>query len=78
VVSNQSEVIENREVLEARLKEAERNFPGEDIPMPPHWGGFVVKPTRIEFWQGRPNRLHDRFRYSRTADGRWQIQRLAP
>ena len=52
-------------------------FP-DDIPLPPNWGGFVLTPDRIEFWQGRPNRLHDRFRYTRESDGRWRIERLAP
>jgi pyridoxamine 5'-phosphate oxidase len=49
-----------------------------EIPLPPHWGGYRVKPEQIEFWQGRPNRLHDRLRYTRQSDGAWQIDRLAP
>jgi pyridoxamine 5'-phosphate oxidase len=56
----------------------EERFEDGEIPLPPHWGGYRVKPEQIEFWQGRPNRLHDRFRYSRRADGTWQIDRLAP
>lgn len=76
--SHQSEVIENREVLENRLQEMQSKYRGEDIPTPPDWGGYVLAPTRIEFWQGRPSRLHDRFRYSRQADGTWRIERLSP
>jgi pyridoxamine 5'-phosphate oxidase len=75
--SNQSEVIPDRAVLEARWQELEKKYPGE-IPLPPNWGGFVLKPERIEFWQGRPSRLHDRFRYSRQADGTWIVERLSP
>ena len=76
--SKQSEVIDARQVLEARLTEMTERFENGDIPLPPHWGGYRVKPDSIEFWQGRPNRLHDRFRYSRQADGTWLIDRLAP
>ena len=77
-VSKQSEVIDARKILDARLVEMAERFEGEEIPLPPHWGGYRLKPDQIEFWQGRPNRLHDRFRYSRRGDGRWQIDRLAP
>lgn len=77
-VSKQSEVIDARKVLDARLTEMTERFASGDIPLPPHWGGYRVKPDKIEFWQGRPNRLHDRFRYSRQADGTWLIDRLAP
>jgi pyridoxamine 5'-phosphate oxidase len=76
--SNQSEVVTDRETLERRWREMAARFPGEDVPLPPNWGGYVLAPARIEFWQGRLNRLHDRFRYSKTADGAWQIERLAP
>jgi pyridoxamine 5'-phosphate oxidase len=76
--SKQSEVIDARQILDSRLAAMTERFEGGDIPLPPHWGGYRVKPDQIEFWQGRPNRLHDRFRYSRQADGRWQIDRLAP
>ena len=76
--SRQSEVIENRAVLEEQWKELETKYPGEDIPTPPNWGGFVLVPTRIEFWQGRPSRLHDRFRYAKQPDGSWRIERLSP
>ncbi len=75
-VSPQSQVIENREVLETRLKEVETEFPDE-VPLPDFWGGFVVRPERLEFWQGRPSRLHDRFRYTRQ-DKNWNLERLAP
>ena len=76
-VSTQSEVIASRAVLEERLKEYERRYP-DAVPLPPFWGGYVVAPNEIEFWQGRPNRLHDRFRYTRQKDGLWLIERLAP
>src|SRR5437762_13172512 len=76
--STQSEVIDARQVLDTRLTEMTERFENGDIPLPPHWGGYRVKPDKIEFWQGRPNRLHDRFRYSRQADGTWLIDRLAP
>jgi pyridoxamine 5'-phosphate oxidase len=76
--SKQSEVIDSRQILDARLEQMVERFEGGEIPLPPHWGGYRVRPDQIEFWQGRPNRLHDRFRYSRRADGTWQIDRLAP
>ena len=76
-VSCQSEVIANRAVLEKRLKEFEQKYP-DAVPLPPFWGGYVLSPVEIEFWQGRPNRLHDRFRYTKQVDGRWMIERLAP
>jgi len=76
--SKQSEVIDSRRILDARLAQMAERFEGGEIPLPPHWGGYRVKPEQMEFWQGRPNRLHDRFRYTRRADGAWQIDRLAP
>ncbi|HXT13274.1 MAG TPA: pyridoxamine 5'-phosphate oxidase [Candidatus Angelobacter sp.] len=76
--SHQSEAVENREVLEAKWRELDAKYPGDTVPMPPNWGGFVVTPVRIEFWQGRPSRLHDRFRYLKQADGKWLIERLCP
>lgn len=76
--SPQSDVIEEREVLERRRQELEQRFEGVDqLPLPPNWGGFRVIPDRIEFWQGRSSRLHDRINYVRTTDG-WKKQRLAP
>lgn len=75
--SNQSEVIASRAVLEQKWEETAARFP-QNVPLPPNWGGYVLAPTRIEFWQGRPSRLHDRFRYARQPDGSWRIERLAP
>ncbi len=76
--SHQSEVIESREELEARLSELEERFADGVVPMPVYWGGYRLVPTSIEFWQSRPNRLHDRFRYSRAPNEAWTIERLAP
>jgi pyridoxamine 5'-phosphate oxidase len=75
--SNQSEVVESREVLDQRFADLSERY-GEDVPRPPHWGGYRIKPEVIEFWQGRENRLHDRLRYSLQADGTWVVERLAP
>jgi pyridoxamine 5'-phosphate oxidase len=75
--SNQTEVLPNRAALEAKWHEVEQKFPG-DIPLPKNWGGYVLKPERIEFWQGRPSRLHDRFSYTRQPDNSWKIDRLSP
>ena len=75
--SSQSQVIHGRGPLEARMKELEAQYP-EEIPLPPNWGGYVLAPERIEFWQGRPSRLHDRLRYTRQPDGSWKIERLSP
>ena len=74
--SDQSRVVENRQVLEAAVQEMTTRF-GDDPPRPPHWGGYRVLPQRIEFWQGRADRLHDRLLYTRSGAG-WRIQRLAP
>ena len=76
--SKQSGVIRDRAELEEEWKELEGRYAGQEVPRPPYWGGYVLRPTRVEFWQGRPNRLHDRFRYTRQPDGRWLIERLAP
>ncbi len=76
--SNQSEVIESREVLTRHLEELQTKYHNQDIKRPPHWGGLRVIPTEIEFWQGRPSRLHDRLRYTRLNDGSWKIERLSP
>ena len=76
--SPQSQPIDDRAALMARVEEATARFAGGDVPRPAHWGGFRLRPSSIEFWQGRPNRLHDRFRYTRHADGPWLVERLAP
>jgi pyridoxamine 5'-phosphate oxidase len=76
--SPQSAAVPNRAALEERWREAAARFPGDDVPLPPNWGGYVLEPRRIEFWQGRANRLHDRFCYTRDPGGEWRIDRLAP
>lgn len=78
IVSNQSEVIPSREFLESNLKELETIFDNKSIPRPKHWGGFLVRPVEVEFWQGRANRLHDRIRYSIQDDHSWKTDRLSP
>lgn len=78
LVSNQSEVIKNRNVLEEELKTLETKFEGQEIERPKFWGGFIIKPVEIEFWQGRPNRLHDRLRYHLDEDFNWNLDRLSP
>ncbi|MEO8254717.1 MAG: pyridoxamine 5'-phosphate oxidase [Flavobacterium sp.] len=78
IVSNQSEVVSSRNYLEENLKKLENDFVGKEILRPKHWGGFLVKPIEVEFWQGRPNRLHDRIRYKLQDDFSWGISRLAP
>jgi pyridoxamine 5'-phosphate oxidase len=75
--SAQSSVLESREELERRVAEADERFAGTEVPRPPNWGGFVVRPDTVEFWQGRRSRLHDRFRYAREDAG-WRIDRLSP
>jgi pyridoxamine 5'-phosphate oxidase len=75
--SDQSEVVESREVLEQRYADLSERY-GEDVPRPPHWGGYRIQPEVIEFWQGRDNRLHDRLRYRLQTDGTWLIERLGP
>lgn len=74
--SPQSQVVAGRDELEMRYREAEERFAGQDVTVPPEWGGYRVEPTSFEFWQGRPGRLHDRLRY--TADDGWTVERLAP
>ena len=76
--SNQSQVVSSREELDQNLKKFAQKFEGQEIQRPPHWGGFIVKPISIEFWQGRPNRMHDRLRYSLLKDFSWKLERLAP
>ena len=76
--SPQSSVIPSRETIETSILKYEKELTGTEITRPPHWGGYIVKPTLIEFWQGRPNRLHDRVQYSKLQDGIWSIERLAP
>lgn len=75
--SHQSTVIEARADLDERLEAMTARFDGGDVPLPPHWGGFRVRPDALEFWQGRENRLHDRIRYRREA-GAWKVERLSP
>ncbi|PNQ72329.1 pyridoxamine 5'-phosphate oxidase [Hanstruepera neustonica] len=77
-VSDQSAVIPNRAYLEDKLKALEKQYEGQEIPRPEFWGGFIVKPVEIEFWQGRPNRLHDRIRYHLETDYAWTKNRLSP
>jgi pyridoxamine 5'-phosphate oxidase len=76
--SPQSEVIESGEWLISQANQFEKKFEQSDIPRPSHWGGYLVRPVTIEFWQGRPNRLHDRLLYSLEENGIWNIERLAP
>lgn len=78
LVSNQSEVIENRAYLESKLNKLENEFEGKEVERPSFWGGYIVKPVEMEFWQGRPNRLHDRIRFSLQEDYNWRIERLSP
>ena len=75
--SRQSEPISDRAALERAYADAEERY-GTDPPVPPWWGGYLLRPERVEFWQNRPNRLHDRFRYTRGEQGAWRVVRLAP
>ena len=77
-VSNQSSVITSRSLLEAKFQEIKQKFRDKEVPLPSFWGGYRVVPDQIEFWQGRRNRLHDRFQYTKQDDGSWTIERLAP
>lgn len=77
-VSAQSSIISSRQVLETKLAEMKRKFSQGEVPLPDFWGGIRIIPEKIEFWQGRPNRLHDRFEYQKQADNTWDIHRLAP
>lgn len=76
--SRQSEVITTRSLLEQKFAEMRAKFSSGQVPLPDFWGGYRVAPATFEFWQGRPNRLHDRFRYARQPDGSWKIERLMP
>ena len=76
--SNQSNIVTSRETLDNDLKAFEKKYAQQEIPRPDHWGGFLIKPISIEFWQGRPNRMHDRIRYTLQKDFSWKIDRLAP
>ena len=76
--SHQSQVISGREELERKMAEVKARFPGEEVLLPPYWGGYLVCPDVIEFWQGRPSRLHDRICFSRRPDNTWDLKRLSP
>jgi len=76
--SPQSKVIEKRTVIEDRLSNFQQQFSDGNIPRPPYWGGYAVQPVQVEFWQGRPSRLHDRIQYTLQTDGNWLVERLAP
>ncbi|WP_276391114.1 pyridoxamine 5'-phosphate oxidase [Eudoraea chungangensis] len=78
IVSRQSEVISSRAELESGLRKLEREYSNKEIERPENWGGYLVRPVSMEFWQGRPNRLHDRIRFSLQKDYNWKIERLAP
>ena len=79
LASPQSQRLEQRELLDERMRALEAQYPGEEVPRPPYWGGYRVVPAVIEFWQGRPSRLHDRLLYTRSGEhSDWQISRLSP
>jgi len=76
--SQQSSVVPGREWLDEQFAAKRKEFEGQEIPRPPHWGGYLVRPVVVEFWQGRPSRLHDRIQYSLQEGGYWKIERLSP
>jgi pyridoxamine 5'-phosphate oxidase len=76
--SAQSSVVASRQALDGRYRKMDLRFPGDDVPLPPHWGGFRIRPDVFEFWKGRLHRLHDRFRYVSGRSGDWSIDRLYP
>jgi len=76
--SSQSSVVSGRKVIEEAMKEMEKKYAGQVVPLPAHWGGWRLAPETVEFWQGRRSRLHDRLRYRRGKDGGWSVERLAP
>lgn len=78
MASKQSEIVRDREYLEAKLAKYEKHYAEKEIERPKYWGGYIVKPVEIEFWQGRPNRLHDRIRYQLQPNFNWKIDRLSP
>ncbi|MFP9114248.1 pyridoxamine 5'-phosphate oxidase [Flavobacterium sp. RHBU_3] len=78
IASEQSSVVPSREYLDDRLATVEKNYEGKEIPRPDHWGGYLVRPVSVEFWQGRPNRMHDRVRFILQDDHSWKVVRLAP
>lgn len=78
LASNQSEVVEDRTILDNRLKALEKEYEGREVKRPDNWGGYIVKPIAIEFWQGRPNRMHDRLLYTLESDFNWKLKRLSP
>ncbi len=77
-VLHQSQIVSSRSILEMKLREMKEKFKNGEVPLPDNWGGYRVKPVYFEFWQGQPNRLHDRIVYSLQADGIWKIERIAP
>lgn len=76
--SNQSRHLDDRDALEDRVKEFEAKFEGREVPRPDYWGGYVLSPVLVEFWQGRPSRLHDRIVYKKSGSGMWNLERIAP
>jgi len=78
LASNQSEVVESREKLDEKLKALDKQYQNKEIPRPKHWGGYIIRPTSIEFWQGRPNRMHDRIIYTLQKNYDWKKERLSP